>query len=69
MGDGTSFILESKKEVSALFKNSMSLTISVHCLVSHRVLAAKSTVKNVYFSEVIKMLRSFYGSCQSTHKS
>lgn len=70
MGDSTSFNLESTKEISALFKNCMtSLTISIHCLLSHRELPDKSTVNNVYFSEVIKMLRSFYGSCQNTHKS
>jgi len=57
MGDGSSFNLESKKEISVLFKHSMSLTISIHCLVSHRELVDKSTVKNIYFSEVIKMFR------------
>lgn len=65
MGDCISFNHENRKEMPAHFKN---YVITAQCLLSHRKLANRSTVKNVHFSEVVKKLRSFYRSCQSTHK-
>lgn len=65
MGDCISFNLENSKEIPAHFKN---YVITAQCLLSYRKLAKRSTIKTVHFSEVIKKLTSFYGSCKSTCK-
>lgn len=56
MGDGTSFNLERKKEISVLSKNCMSLTISIYRLVSHRSWQIKALLKMYISMKSLKCL-------------